>query len=90
MHWEAAIQAVADAYQSTMEAVIEDVSKKLANGMTGGLDALSEYMDRAKTAESNYVDDYEKIYQLTNLTRDLDSKIDNTQNVKTQKELLKF
>lgn len=88
--WEAAIQAVADAYQSTMEAVIEDVSKKLANGMTGGLDALSEYMDRAKTAESNYVDDYEKIYQLTKLTRDLDSKIDNTQNVKTQKELLKF
>ena len=88
--WEAAIQAVADAYQSTMEAVIEDVSKKLANGMTGGLDALSEYMDRAKTTESNYVDDYEKIYQLTKLTRDLDSKIDNTQNVKTQKELLKF
>lgn len=88
--WEAAIQAVSDAYKNTMESVIEDISKKLANGLTGGLDALQEYMDRAKTADFNYVDDYEKIYQLTKLTRDLESKIDNTQNVKTQKELLKF
>jgi hypothetical protein len=56
-----------------MESAIDDISKKLANGLAGGLDALSERFERAKTTDANYVDDYEKIYQLTKLTRDLES-----------------
>lgn len=88
--WEAALQAVADSYTSTMEGVMDEVSKNLANGLAGGIDALQERMDRMKTKDSNYVDDYEKIYQLTKLTRDLETQIDNTSNVRAQKELLKF
>ena len=88
--WEAALQAVADSYTSTMEGVMDEISKNLANGLAGGLDALQERMDRMKTKDSNYVDDYEKIYQLTKLTRDLETQIDNTSNVRAQKELLKF
>lgn len=88
--WEAALQAVADAYTSTMEGVMDEIGKNLTNGLAGGLDALQERMDRMKTKDSNYVDDYEKIYQLTKLTRDLETQIDNTSNVRAQKELLKF
>ena len=88
--WEAALQAVADAYRSNMEAAMEDISKKMANGLAGGLEALDTRYNRMKTLNDNYVDDYEKIYQLTKLTRDLETQIDNTSNVRAQKELLKF
>lgn len=88
--WEAALQSVVDAYKSNMETAIEDISKKMAGGLAGGLEALETRYTRLKTLNENYVDDYEKIYQLTKITRDLDDQIDNTSNVRAQKELLKF
>lgn len=88
--WEAALQSVVDAYTSNMETAIEDISKKMAGGLAGGLEALETRYTRLKTLNENYVDDYEKIYQLTKITRDLDDQIDNTSNVRAQKELLKF
>jgi hypothetical protein len=70
--WEAALQSVADAYKSNMETAIEDISKKMAGGLAGGLETLETRYTRLKTLNENYVDDYEKIYQLTKITRDLD------------------
>ena len=88
--WEEALQAAADAFQSNMEAAIREVGDMMSGGLAGGLAELEDQFAKLTERESNYVDDYEKIYQLTKMTRDLTSKIDSTSNVRAQKELLKY
>ena len=88
--WEEALQAAADAFQSNMEAVVRDIGEMMSGGLAGGLAELEDAFAKMNEQDQNYVDDYEKIYQLTKMTRDLNDKIDSTSNVRAQKELLKY
>ena len=88
--WEEALQAAADAFQSNMEAAVRDIGEIMSGGLAGGLAELEDAFAKMNEQDQNYVDDYEKIYQLTKMTRDLNDKIDNTSNVRAQKELLKY
>lgn len=88
--WEEALQAAADAFQSNMEAAVRDVGEMMSGGLAGGLAELEDAFAKMNEQDQNYVDDYEKIYQLTKMTRDLNDKIDSTSNVRAQKELLKY
>ena len=88
--WEAALQAAADAFQSNMEAAMRDVGEMMSGHLAGGLAELEDQFAKLSEQDQNYVDDYEKIYQLTKMTRDLTDKIDNTSNIRAQKELLKY
>lgn len=88
--WEEALQAAADAFQSNMEAAVRDVGEIMSGGLAGGLAELEDAFAKMNEQDQNYVDDYEKIYQLTKMTRDLNDKIDSTSNVRAQKELLKY
>lgn len=88
--WEEALQAAADAFKSNMEAAVRDIGEIMSGGLAGGLAELEDAFAKMNEQDQNYVDDYEKIYQLTKMTRDLNDKIDNTSNVRAQKELLKY
>lgn len=88
--WEEALQAAADAFVSNMEQAVHEVGGMLSGGLAGGLAELENQFAKLNERDQNYVDDYEKIYQLTKMTRDLESKIDSTSNVRAQKELLKY
>lgn len=88
--WEATLQAAADAFQSNMEAAIRDVGEMMSGHLAGGLSELEDQFAKLGEQDQNYVDDYEKIYQLTKMTRDLTDKIDNTSNIRAQRELLKY
>ena len=88
--WEEALQAAADAFQSNMEAAVRDIGEMMSGGLAGGLSELEDAFAKVNERDQNYVDDYEKIYQLTKMTRDLTDKIDSTSNVRAQKELLKY
>lgn len=88
--WEEALQAAADAFQSNMEAAVRDIGEMMSGGLAGGLAELEDAFSKMNEQDQNYVDDYEKIYQLTKMTRDLNDKIDSTSNVRAQKELLKY
>ena len=88
--WEEALQAAADAFQSNMEAAVRDIGEMMSGGLAGGLAELEDAFAKMNEQDQNYVDDYEKIYQLTKMTRDLNDKIDSTSNVRAQKELLKY
>ena len=88
--WEEALQAAADAFQSNMEAAVRDIGEMMSGGLAGGLAELEDAFAKMNERDQNYVDDYEKIYQLTKMTRDLTDKIDSTSNVRAQKELLKY
>lgn len=88
--WEETLQAAADAFESNIEEITRTIGEALSGGLAGGLAELEDQFSKMSEQNDLYVDDYEKIYQLTKLTRDLDSKIDNTTNVRAQREMLKL
>ena len=56
----------------------------------GSMSELQEAFDRKQDLSSQYLDDYEKIYQLSKLNRELENSIDSTDNVKAKQELLEL
>ncbi len=84
--WEEALEAVSTRFESAMTNMVADFSAAMA-GIAGNLEGLQNQMDLKKTVEEVYVPDYEKIYQLTKLTRDAQKEIDSATNVKVKKEL---
>ena len=79
------IESIGEAFKAEIEQVIEDLDKEL-----GGLTVLRENFDRQQTLNEQYVDDYEKIYQLSKMTRDINKTIDETDNVNAKKALMEF
>ena len=84
--WEEALEAVSTRFASAMANMAADFSSAMA-GIAGNLEGLQSQFDLKKTVEEVYVPDYERIYQLTKLTRDAQKEIDNATNVKVKKEL---
>lgn len=85
-NWEDTLQAARDAFDNNVDNMVDDFSTKVG-GLTGSIAALQEKWDQSKTLEEEYVPQYEKIYQLTKLTRDINKSIDETKNVKAKREL---
>jgi len=75
--WEDALSSIADWYTKKMEGVIEDVSNKLAGEM-GSLQELADQFEKSNETQSQYVEDYERIYELSKLNRDIVNSIDET------------
>ena len=83
--WEEALQASADRYAAAVDNIIEEFSDKVA-GLYGSLNELQEAYDRASDLDSQYLEDYEQIYQLSKLTRDINNSIDDTDNIAAKEE----
>ena len=84
--WEETVQAAADIYEATMLQIIEDFGKSIS-GLAGSLEELDTRFNRAKSLADTYVDDYEKIYQLSKLNRDINNSIDDTDNIRSKQRL---
>jgi hypothetical protein len=53
----------------------------------GSLDKLSERYSRIQATQSIYVEDYEKIYQLSKLTRDINNSLDDSTTLASKGKL---
>ncbi|MBO7535890.1 MAG: hypothetical protein J6T34_01945, partial [Bacilli bacterium] len=62
--WEAELQAAADLYTETLENIVSNFEDSIAGAM-GSMSELQEAFDRKKAIDDVYLDDYEKIYQLS-------------------------
>lgn len=85
--WEETVQGATDLFSVE----IENISNKLGDaisGMAGSLSTLQDQFDKANDINDEYVDDYEKIYQLSKLNRDISNSINDTDNI-ASKEALK-
>jgi hypothetical protein len=51
---------------------------------------MQEAFDQNKTIADRYLQDTEKIYELTKMNRDLEKKMDETTNLKAKEKLAKF
>ena len=81
--WEGALQASADRYAAAVDNIIAEFEDSIA-GLYGTLDELQEAYDRARDLNSQYVEDYEQIYSLTKLTREINEAMDSTDNLEAK------
>ena len=84
--WQNALQAAADAFDKSIENIINSFEKALS-GSFGNLDNLSEMFEQQTEISDRYLADYEKIYQLSKLNRDINNSIDDTDSIKAKRIL---
>jgi TP901 family phage tail tape measure protein len=67
-----------------------DAFKESCGGLAGSIDELQTAFERSKDIADEYIPEYEKVYELTKLTRKINNSIDDTSNIKAKKELNKL
>ena len=87
--WESALELVRENFEKEIK-YITDAFEEAMSGMYKNLEALQEAYDRQSEINERYLEDYEKIYELSKLNRDIGNSIDNTDNIKAKQELLKL
>ena len=80
------LQAAADTFQLQVEDIFEKFEDDLA-GSYKSLEELSEAFDQQADLSSQYVSDYEKIYKLSKLTRQIENSMNNSNSVKAKATL---
>ena len=76
-------------YEDTLDSIMTNFETKMS-GLAGSLDELSKAYERQTDIDEVYVDDYEKIYQLSKLSRQLNKSIDDTSQIKNKEKLKKL
>ena len=76
-------------FDTQMNNIIESFEDAMA-GAYGSFSALQEAFDQQNELADRYVDDYEKIYELSKLTRDINNSIDDTDNLRGKERLLEI
>lgn len=87
--WEDALTAANEAFEAAVDQIMQAYDDAAA-GLMGSMSDLQDAFDRKSDISSQYLADYEKIYQLTKLNRDLENSIDSTSNTKAKAELLEL
>ena len=86
---EEALKAVADAYDAAVQRSIERFEKAMS-GTYGSLEALQDAYDKQQEVDERYLEDYEQIYELNKLNRDIANSIDDTDNIKGKQMLIEL
>ena len=87
--WEAEMQAATDYYANAIDTIAMHFEQSIS-GLIGSLELLSKEYDRQREIQDVYVDDYEKIYQLSKLNRDVQNAIDDSDHIKNKQQLKKL
>lgn len=87
--WETECEAARTTFEDTLESIITNFETKIS-GLAGNLDMLNDAYERQSKIDEVYVDDYEKIYQLSKLSREISKSIDDTSQVKNKEKLKKL
>lgn len=87
--WADALQVVADAFESRVDQIVENFSESVS-GIYKNLDELSEFMEREKEIDERYLDNFEKVYEINKLNREVNSSISNAASEVTAKKLRDF
>lgn len=84
--WQKALDGAREAWKANIEDNRKDWLDAIA-GPDKSWDELKETMDYTQQAAERFVPEYEKIYELSKLNRDINKSIDDTDNVKNKKAL---
>ena len=87
--WTDALQLAADNFESQMQRAFDNLEKGLT-GVFGSFEALTTHMEQQETVSDRFLDQGEKIYELSKLNRKVQQDLSKTNNIKAQQELLKI
>ena len=86
--WEDALDGIAEQFEATVERVVDIFNKEIYT--LGGLEGLSEDFSRQQENADIMLDDYQKIYELSKLSRDINKSIDDTDSISGKQKLKKL
>ena len=84
--WGETLQVIADDFANAVE-TSTSIFEEAMTGIYGSYDKLQEVFDQQKEIGNRFVDDYQKIYDLNKLNRDLTNSIDDTDSIKGKQAL---
>lgn len=87
--WSDECEAARTIYEDAIESITTNFESKIT-GLVGSLDELNNAYERQSKIDEVYVDDYEKIYQLSKLSREINKSIDDTTKIKNKDKLKKL
>lgn len=84
--WQSSLQAAADALSDAVDQIMKTFEKAMS-GLAESFDALQTKYDQQKEINDRYLDDYQKIYELSKLNRDISNSIDDTDSIRAKSRL---
>ena len=85
------VQNALSAIKEKLEANVEEIKKMYEEALSGGYGSFSNLelsMDMSDEIRDSYVPAYEKIYNLSKLTQDIQKSMDDTDSIKGKQKLL--
>lgn len=86
--WQDALESLTTQFENTMNNLIDTFNKSVY--ALGGLDALGDDFSRQQENADLMLDDYQKIYELSKLSRDVNKTIDDTDIISGKQKLKKL
>lgn len=86
-NWQDNLQTITDTLTENMETAMEKASDILAGVVYKSIGALEAAFGKERELAELYVDDYEKIYRFSKLSRDIEKTIDSTDSVKAKRAM---
>lgn len=86
--WEEALSKIVEQFEASIQTAVDAFNEAVYQ--LGGIEALSEEFDRQKEMADMYLDDYQKIYELSKLNRDVNNSIDDTDSLAGKQKLKKL
>lgn len=86
--WEDALSGIAEQFENTMNDLVDKFNDSVY--ALGGLDALNDDFSRQQENADLMLDDYQKIYELSKLSRDINKTIDDTDIISGKQKLKKL
>lgn len=86
--WEDALSSIADQFELTVERVVKNFNDAVYS--LGGLEGLADDFSKQQERADIMLDDYQKIYELSKLSRDINNSIDDTDLIGGKQKLKKL
>ena len=87
--WKDALEQAREHFDTIIEQITTAFEEAMS-GIYGNLDALQDAYDRQSEINERYLEDYEKIYELSKLNRDIGNSIDDTDSIRAKQALLEL
>ena len=88
--WQAGLEAVATEYETSIQTSIANIQKMLIDSDFYSLEEAKEFYDQQKELSDLRVEEYDKLYQLNKLTRNINKSISELDSVSGNARLSKL
>lgn len=84
--WQETLEQAKNIYEEEMDNIAKDFEEGISP-IYGAIDVLQDTIGRAREINEQYLEDYEKTYELNKLAREIQGSIDDTDIISNKKKL---